>query len=295
MKRSRSLAILGAAIAAYCLAAALAWASAGPFAAVRRDGPADFETLASAAAAAGAWLCLAWLTTGSAVAAVGTLPNATGRHCARLSRRMTPAAVRRLAEIALGVTVASGAGLAGTVPAMAAGPQTVPGAARVHGIVPGATAAAVDGPVEGRDPRPAYGDLPSLDRPAATALPAPIEAPTPAWPPAPVMSGYAPLPTRSAPHAEQTVPAPTHLVTSAPRTGQAEEQRDVVVRRGDSLWAITARHLGPGASDAEIAATWPRWYAANRNVIGADPDLLLPGQRLRPPAPHTCASPKEGR
>ncbi|GIL35573.1 LysM peptidoglycan-binding domain-containing protein [Phycicoccus sp. DTK01] len=57
----------------------------------------------------------------------------------------------------------------------------------------------------------------------------------------------------------------------------------VVVHRGDSLWTLAARHLGPGASDAEVARAWPRWYAANRAVIGADPDLLLPGQVLRAP------------
>jgi nucleoid-associated protein YgaU len=57
-----------------------------------------------------------------------------------------------------------------------------------------------------------------------------------------------------------------------------------VVRRGDSLWSIAARHLGPGASDAEIAAQWPRWWHANRAVIGTDPDLILPGTRLIPPS-----------
>ena len=58
---------------------------------------------------------------------------------------------------------------------------------------------------------------------------------------------------------------------------------EVVVRRGDSLWAIVARHLGPQAGDAEVAETWPAWFAANRHVIGDDPDLLLPGQVLRAP------------
>ena len=55
------------------------------------------------------------------------------------------------------------------------------------------------------------------------------------------------------------------------------------MRRGDSLWAIVARHLGPRAGDAEVAETWPAWFAANRDVIGDDPDLLLPGQVLRAP------------
>jgi hypothetical protein len=57
----------------------------------------------------------------------------------------------------------------------------------------------------------------------------------------------------------------------------------VTVRRGDSLWLIAERGLGHGASNSAIAAEWPRWYAANRAVIGDDPDLVLPGQQLRPP------------
>ncbi len=55
------------------------------------------------------------------------------------------------------------------------------------------------------------------------------------------------------------------------------------MHRGDSLWSIAARHLGPGASDAEIARAWPAWFAENRDVVGDDPDLILPGQVLRPP------------
>ncbi len=57
----------------------------------------------------------------------------------------------------------------------------------------------------------------------------------------------------------------------------------VVVAAGESLWSITARTLGPSAGAAQIAARWPRWYAANRAVIGPDPNLLRPGQRLHAP------------
>lgn len=56
-----------------------------------------------------------------------------------------------------------------------------------------------------------------------------------------------------------------------------------VVVRGDSLWSIAAAHLGPGAGDDEVAAEWPRWYAVNRDLIGPDPDLILPGQVLTAP------------
>jgi nucleoid-associated protein YgaU len=76
--------------------------------------------------------------------------------------------------------------------------------------------------------------------------------------------------------------APVHLVSSPSRARQTGVGA-VVVRRGDSLWDLAARHLGPHASAADIAAEWPRWYAANREVIGPDPDLLLPGERLVPP------------
>ena len=56
------------------------------------------------------------------------------------------------------------------------------------------------------------------------------------------------------------------------------------VRRGDTLWAVVARDLGPYATAAEIAREWPRWYAANRTVIGADPNMIRPGEVLHPPA-----------
>jgi len=55
------------------------------------------------------------------------------------------------------------------------------------------------------------------------------------------------------------------------------------VVEGDSLWGLTRRHLGPAASDARVARTWPLWYATNEAVIGSDPDLLIPGTVLQPP------------
>ncbi len=60
-----------------------------------------------------------------------------------------------------------------------------------------------------------------------------------------------------------------------------------VVRPGDSLWAIAERHLearGSPSSAADIAKAWPSWWAANRDVIGDDPDLIHPGQHLETPS-----------
>jgi nucleoid-associated protein YgaU len=57
----------------------------------------------------------------------------------------------------------------------------------------------------------------------------------------------------------------------------------VTVRPGDSLWSMAADRLGATPSAARIQAEWPRWYAANRRVIGTDPNLLQPGDRLLVP------------
>ncbi|HEX4698601.1 MAG TPA: hypothetical protein VH857_04465 [Actinomycetes bacterium] len=108
---------------------------------------------------------------------------------------------------------------------------------------------------------PTIGALPLPDRPASPG----------GW-----------TPDRPAAPRHSKPSAPVHLVSSPSRARQTGIGA-VVVRRGDSLWDLAARHLGPDASAADIAAEWPRWYAANRQVIGQDPDLLRPGERLVPP------------
>lgn len=42
---------------------------------------------------------------------------------------------------------------------------------------------------------------------------------------------------------------------------------------GDSLWFISLKYLDSGYE-------WPRLYAANQTEIGANPDLIYPGQKL---------------
>lgn len=51
----------------------------------------------------------------------------------------------------------------------------------------------------------------------------------------------------------------------------------VVVRAGDTLWHLAIDH----------DTTWPELYELNRDVIGSDPDLIHPGQRLLLPTPET--------
>ena len=61
-------------------------------------------------------------------------------------------------------------------------------------------------------------------------------------------------------------------------------QHTVVVRRGDTLWAMARGHLGRRSDLASTVREVGRWHETNRDVIGPDPDLIHPGQRLVPPS-----------
>lgn len=82
------------------------------------------------------------------------------------------------------------------------------------------------------------------------------------------------------------------LTTAAVAASVPEDRR--VVRPGDSLWRIAEaellRRLGHDPSVAEVAAYWPRIHAANRALIGPDPDLVRPGVPLVLPAPSSQES-----
>ncbi|AZQ33764.1 LysM peptidoglycan-binding domain-containing protein [Streptomyces cyaneochromogenes] len=57
---------------------------------------------------------------------------------------------------------------------------------------------------------------------------------------------------------------------SSGHTTRGSSRGDYTVREGDTLSGIAARH----------GTTWQRIFAANKAVIGGDPDLIVPGQRL---------------
>jgi nucleoid-associated protein YgaU len=103
--------------------------------------------------------------------------------------------------------------------------------------------------------------------PASVAAAAPATSPVPDWPAAAPVT-----PTADAvPDWPDTSPAPG----------------DHVVARGDCLWHIAATRLlaegGRAPTEGEVAAAVQAWWSANAEVIGPDPDRLLPGQVLRPP------------
>ncbi len=54
----------------------------------------------------------------------------------------------------------------------------------------------------------------------------------------------------------------------------------VRVEPGDTLWGLAEVSLPAGATTDEVDRRWRAIYRANRDTIGADPDLIRPGQRL---------------
>ncbi len=75
-----------------------------------------------------------------------------------------------------------------------------------------------------------------------------------------------------------------HLAGLAlPDLPSAPAVRVLTVRPGDTLWSIARGGLSADATDRAVAAAVTALYAANRQVIGDDPDLIFPGQRLTAP------------
>lgn len=89
-------------------------------------------------------------------------------------------------------------------------------------------------------------------------------------------------PAAAAGPARRQVPSLDWPSTTRPAPAPAPAAT-VVVAAGDTLWSVAARALGPSATTQQVAAAWPAWWAANRDVVGADPHLIRPGTRLTPP------------
>lgn len=247
----RARGLLGAAglLAGYLVTAdLLLWGSGAALAAVHAAGPATPDAVVALTAGAVAWCVLSWLTGVLLLALLTAVVTGPGSRAYARATALAPGFARRLVAALLGVAVAgiplAGAPAARAVQAVATAP--------VAGDRPPATPLLAD-------------SLPGPDRPAAC-----------------VPVGWTPDRPAVAHRRSARSAAAVRLVTATPRPekGVAGE---VVVRRGDSLWEIAERHLGPDASAAEVAAEWPRWHRANRAAVGPDPDLLLPGTRLVPP------------
>ncbi|MET1021507.1 MAG: LysM domain-containing protein [Arthrobacter sp.] len=140
-----------------------------------------------------------------------------------------------------------------------------------------------------------------LTAPLATASTLPAAPGAEASTPAAASAGWTPTPAPAPPAVPPGTSVAAHpqwrplspVIEPGPLTGRplrlqqpGGEGTEVTVRPGDSLWSLSADRLGPFASDVDIAMDWPLLYQANRDVIGANPHFLRPGQVLRiPPGP----------
>lgn len=274
--RRAALAVRAAGLVAG-IAALLGWAAGPPSATWRalvstleapRATPA-FDQLLGNSAALAAWVGLGWLVVAVFLEVASVLPGAAGRGFAAVAAKTSPLLLRRIVQAAIGVSVLAGPLTAGS--AFAAGPSTNTSTS-TQVDRPNALASATAGP--------SLVPL-TLDRPATPFVASPTLATPP--PPAamtPPPTAARPTPTRSA-----------AIITGAPHRAsgdRADSGTDgYVVRRGDTLWEIAARHLGPGATTVDISRAWPAWYEANRDVIGPDPGVIRPGERLSPPSAST--------
>lgn len=196
---------------------------------------------------------ICWLTLTLLLVLLAAVPGAVGTLARRWAVRLAPAAARHLAALLIGTTMTA----------------VLTPAAVAAGVTPARPAAASAARSPEGFPGPAW-RVTGTAGAAVGAGSAADRLPDPSW-----------RPSRPAAPRHADVPA-MHLLTPPVRAGQSVEEH-AVVRRGDTLWSIAARHLGPSATAAEIAVEWPRWYAANRETIGPDPDLIIPGELLQPP------------
>ncbi|MFJ6312276.1 LysM peptidoglycan-binding domain-containing protein [Pseudarthrobacter oxydans] len=257
------------------------------------------ELLGVAAAAAGAGI-VAWWILSLAAAAVTAILERKGRpRAAAATRRLSPAFMQRLVLGALSVHLLAGpaahAAVTGPGPEWAPTLRqsaSAPAVAATEGPTGGEAGTPGAAPTQGHTPRTSGVPLTTAPEnataPEKAAEPEPSTAPEQAPPPEPAGAPAATPPSTFHPGWQPAIPVTDPGLLAAPAHRAAEWEaghRDegVTVHAGDTLWDIAARHLGPGVSDLDIAHQWPRWYVANRGVIGQDPDVLLPGQILQPP------------
>ncbi len=208
-----------------------------------------------AGAAAAAWLASSALL---ALLWVGTALLGRSWHAGEAAlRHVAPAAVQRMARAAVGVGVGAGLVLAPAAAHAAPGGEEVPAPPQ----------ASVTAPLDlGWQPTSDAG-APDASLPGAGAAES-----------VPASDGI------DLAEVERTSSTTASAPAGAARAHLGADESTVVVHRGDTLWEIAASTLDDDASDADVLRAVTRWHEANRDVIGDDPDLILPGQVLRAPA-----------
>jgi nucleoid-associated protein YgaU len=274
----KGLVALGALAA---LGAGLRWATADS---VTSASTQDLTSMAALTVGAVAWVAYCWLLIAVFATVFAQLPGAVGRAASVVGARITSPTSRALLRSALGIAAVTPLtiGVAHATP-RDDGSQPPRGSVEPQSSVRLSERSSADWRATEKTSSIRLTDHPSrttqpVRRTAAAEKPAQLtERPT-QTPDRPTHVGVPDRPTQG---------APTRYTDL--RTGQLVGAASRVVKPGESLWEIAAAELGAtagdgAAGDRAVANRWPQWYAANRAVIGPDPDLILPGQALRIPA-----------
>jgi hypothetical protein len=285
MSRSERVARLVVVVVAVAITVGLlGWAAGSPVTICRglRSPGQTFDGLVTGGAALSAWIGLAWFGCMLALEAAAALPGWCGRACGCVAARVAPRLVRRIAQALIGVTV-----LAGPLAGGSAMASERPQQPATVSVVMDRPAAVTELLTVGPSPAPSPSQSTSSSQsstPSSSPSPSPsllsalfdLDRPDLNAGASAFVAAAPPSPVKQAPS------GPAALVTGTVHRDNAIDS--YVVHRGDALWDIAARHLGPHATAADVAREWPRWYAANRDVIGPDPGVIRPGELLRPPA-----------
>lgn len=206
----------------------------------------DLTALATLAIGTVAWVAYAWLLIAVLATVLEQVPGAVGRSASAVATRITSQGSRALLRSALGVAAVT--------------PLTI----GVAHAAPGDT-----GPQRPWTAIEPASTVRLTDQPTRTTQPGQTRLAVPKRP-------------------QDNVPARRVGIPDRPTEGAPTRYTDLqtgrVVKPGDSLWALASDELGPDAGNSAVAARWPQWYSANRALIGPDPDLIHPGQKLHTPA-----------
>lgn len=208
------------------------------------------------------WLLLLWgALVGTIVLAarIGALPQ---RYTQRLLRGLLPRAARHIVTVAVGVSVVGGLGVTGGI--AAAAPASTDATAST-------VMTTADHHTFDADSASIFGDF---DWPQEDTITAPAASSAVSNE---ATSLYGEADSRES-HSWKVAPLPEAVTDAAEPPPQL-----ITVQAGDCLWDLASAQLPIGTSAAVISQQTLHWYELNRDTIGDDANLLLPGQKLMAP------------
>lgn len=199
---------------------------------------------------------------GVALLIVGAIPSRIGAKARAAGTRITPRLVMRIVSAVTGMLIAA-TGI-GASAALAAPSPSATASSHVtenHALDEDDELMVID-----RGPTPMSGTT-GISK-------ANTSKPTSSSPTSMVSPQTAPSAVATA--SEVAEPAPRRNTPPKPRS-------TVIVKQGDTLWSIAASQLDVKPTDRQIDREWRRWYRANKQVIGSNPDVIVPGMKLEAP------------